>query len=391
MTLKVKVKNFIIFVVLLTYLKPFNVSLIPTLNTLYSAAKIIATVVLLLYILNENVTLTKASKWCLAFLGWWTIAILANGNMKNNVQTLLSILGMLFLFNVMRRKLNGLNVILKYLSCISKVYILLQFYTIVVEHPVLAESIVSFDKYFLGSDNYSAFILIPLSGFIMSDAIMNKGKIKTWDYFFFGVAFLCLLIPKSWAGIFAYGAFMMLFFFRKSAFLKKMVNVRSVFIIIVLLLILVIGFNFQTHFEKILNMFGKVGMNSREIIWPKAIYAIMQKPILGYGMLTDEQISSYILYGTTHTHNIILEFLMDSGIIGSFFAFMWFKSAVTLKKRLLKYDVIAVLLYCIIAYFLCATLDFYIALIYFWVLIILFDSIKSTVYERERNKEIKYE
>lgn len=384
MTLKVKVKNFIIFVVLITYLKPFNVSLIPTLNTLYSIAKIIATFVLLLYILNENVTLTKASKWCLAFLGWWTIAMLANGNMKNNIQTLLSILGILFLFNVMRRKPNGLNIILKYLSCISKVYILLQFYTIVVEHPVLAEAIVSFDKYFLGSDNYSAFILIALSGFIMSDAIMNKGKIKIWDYFFFGIAFLCLLIPKSWAGIFAYGAFMMLFFFRKLAFLKKMVNVRNVFIIIVLLLILVIGFNFQTHFEKILNMFGKVGMNSREIIWPKAIYAIMQKPILGYGMLTDNQISSYILYGTTHTHNIVLEFLMDSGIIGSFFAFMWFKSAVKVKKKLLKSDVIMSLLYCIVAYLLCATLDFYIALIYFWVLIFLFDSIKNAIYEGEK-------
>ena len=72
MILKVKVKNFIIFVVLITYLKPFNVSLIPILDTLYSIAKIIATFVLLLYILNENVTLTKASKWCLAFLGWWT-------------------------------------------------------------------------------------------------------------------------------------------------------------------------------------------------------------------------------------------------------------------------------------------------------------------------------
>lgn len=116
MTLKVKVKNFIIFAVLITYLKPFNVSLIPTLNTLYSIVKIIATFVLLLYILNENVTLTKASKWCLAFLGWWTIAMLANGNMKNNIQTLLSILGILLLFNIMRRKPNGLNNILKYLT-----------------------------------------------------------------------------------------------------------------------------------------------------------------------------------------------------------------------------------------------------------------------------------
>ena len=384
MTLKVKVKNLIIFVVLLTYLKPFNVSLIPTLNTLYSLTKIIVTFALMLYIIREKFSLTKASKWCLAFLGWWTVAILSNGNLKNNIQTLLSILGVLFLFNIMRKKSNGINVILKYLSYISKIYILLQFYTIVVGHPVLAKAIVSFDKYFLGSDNYSAFILIPLSGFIMSDALMNKGKIKTGDCFFFGIAFLCLLIPKSWAGIFAYGVFMVLFFFRKSAFLKKIVNVRSVFIIIILLLIFVIGFNIQTYFEELLSAFGKVGLNSREIIWPKAIYAITQRPLIGYGMLTDNQISSYILYGTTHTHNIILEFLMDSGIIGSFFAFMWFKSSVTVKKRLLKYDVITVLLYCIVAYLLCATLDFYIALIYFWILIILFDSIKSTVYEREK-------
>ena len=309
---------------------------------------------------------------------------MANGNMKNHVQTLLSILGMLFLFNVMRRKPNGLNIILKNLSCISKVYILLQFYTIVVGHPVLAESIVSFDKYFLGSDNYSAFILIPLSGFILSDDLINERKIKIWDYFFFVIAFLCLLIPKSWAGIFSYSAFMLLSFFRKSNLLKKIVNVRSVFIIIILLLVLIIGFNFQTHFEKVLSTFGKVGMNSREIIWPNAIYAIMQKPILGYGMLTDNQISSYILYGTTHTHNIILEFLIDSGIVGSFFAFMWFKSAVTVKKRLLKNDVVIGLLYCIVAYLLCATLDFYIALIYFWVLIFLFDSIKNAIYEREK-------
>ena len=85
MTLKVKVKNLIIFVVLLTYLKPFNVSLIPTLNTLYSLTKIIVTFALMLYIIREKFSLTKASKWCLAFLGWWTVAILSNGNLKNNI------------------------------------------------------------------------------------------------------------------------------------------------------------------------------------------------------------------------------------------------------------------------------------------------------------------
>ena len=57
MTLKVKVKNLIIFVVLLTYLKPFNVSLIPTLNTLYSLTKIIVTFALMLYIIREKFSL----------------------------------------------------------------------------------------------------------------------------------------------------------------------------------------------------------------------------------------------------------------------------------------------------------------------------------------------
>ena len=48
------------------------------------------------------------------------------------------------------------------------------------------------------------------------------------------------------------------------------------------------------------------------------------------------------------------------------------------------------LLYCIVAYLLCATLDFYIALIYFWALIFLFDSIKMQ-FMREKNKENEYE
>ena len=290
----------------------------------------------------------------------------------------------------MRKRPKGLSSILKYLSIISRIYIILHFYTIIVDHPVLAESVVSYDKYFLGSDNYSAFILIPLSGFILSNKLINNQKIKIWDYFFFFIGFLCLLIPKSWAGIFAYGIFMFLFIFRKSLFLKRIVTVRNVFLCIILLLILVICFNFQTHFEQIFNAFGKVGMNSREIIWPKAIDAISQRPLLGYGVLTDNQVSSYILYGTTHTHNIVLEFLMDSGIVGSFFAFMWFKSAVTIKKRLLKNNVIIELLYCIVAYSLCATLDFYIALIYFWILIILFDCLKSSVDEINTRKK-KYE
>lgn len=68
MTVKVKIQKFIIFLVLLTYLKPFNVTLLPMLNALYSIAKILATLLLIIYMLKKKIVLTKASKWCLAFI-----------------------------------------------------------------------------------------------------------------------------------------------------------------------------------------------------------------------------------------------------------------------------------------------------------------------------------
>lgn len=379
---KIKDKDLIIFLVLLVYLKPFNISLIPVLNLIYSLLKILATIMLLLYIYIKDISLSKSTKWCFVFLTWWTISIFLNHNIKNNIQVLLSIFGILLLFSAMQRKKKGLNVIVKYLCYIAKIYIFLQFITIIVDHPIFATTIISFDKYFLGSDNYSAFILIPLSGFILVNADLNNKRVTIFDFFFLLIAFLCLLIPKSWAGLLSYAAFMCFLLLRKNVLIRKIVTIRNVIFLIVVLLVLIIVFNIQVYFAKILKMIGKVGMNSREIIWPKAIQAFMKRPIVGYGMLTDEQISSYILYGTTHAHNIILEFLLDSGIVGSFFAYMWLKNAVSINKRCLRNNAIQSLYYCIVAYLLCASLDFYIGLIYFWVLIILFDSLKNNVYKR---------
>lgn len=389
MKLKVKLNSFIIFLILLTYLKPFNVSLIPRLNSIYTIVKLLATLILAIYIMRRKISLTRASIWCIGFLTWWTFSMVLNNNLKNNIQILLSIFGILFFLNIMRTKKDGIKVILKLLSCISKIYILLHFYTILFEHPIFAKSIVSFDKYFLGSDNYSAFILIPLSGFIVCESLMNKKTITIESYIFVAIAFLCLLIPKSWSGIFSYTVFVLLCIFRKSKHLKNIVNIRNILIVMIIFLISIIVFNVQIYLTDILKLFGKVGLSSREIIWPKSIFALMKRPFQGYGLLTNEQISSYILYGTTHTHNIILEFMFDSGLVGTFFAFMWFKTAVTINKKVLHNEAILVINYCIVAYLICSTLDFYITLIYFWLLIIFYDCIKKSICERD--EKVEYE
>lgn len=385
---KEKINDIIILIILLTYLKPFNITLIPVLNSIYSLVKISVTVVLIIDVIQDGVSFTKASKWCLFFLIWWTISIIANGSIENNFHELLSIFGILLLFNVIRKRTNGLNIVARYLGGIAKVYIVLQFYTILVDHPIMAEPVISYDKYFLGSDNYSAFILIPLSAFIVADSFINDGEIKKYNYIYFVIAFLCLFIPRSWAGFFSYGAFLFMMFFRRLDFVKRFINVKTAIFVNILFLVLVVVFNIQVYFEDILNMIGKTGLSSREIIWVKALEATIKKPILGYGALTDSQVSSYVLYGTTHTHNIVLEFLMDSGLIGTFFASMWFKTAVEVKDTVSNNEVIAGLLCCITSYLLCSIFDFYITLIYFWILIIFFDCLNNELSEKEQTGNV---
>lgn len=386
MTLKYKVKDWLAAIVIFTYLKPFNASLIPSLNMIYSILKIIATICLLIYLLKEKIAISKSSKWCMAFLAWWTISIVLNGNLINNIQVLLSIWGMLLLFNIMQSRANGLVIIVKHLRQVAEVYLILQLYTVIVDHPIFAKANVSFDKYFLGSDNYSAFIIIPLVGFILTDTAIHKSTLgfKTW--FFVVVGFLCLAIPQSWAGMIAYGVLIVLLIFNNYPYIRKIANMRNVCILGVGVLVLVMVFHIQNHIGNILNAMGKVGMSSREIIWPKAVAALLKRPLTGYGILTEDQISSYILYGASHTHNIILEFLFSSGIVGFYLASMWMKSALTIKRKYLKVKPIIYLLYCIIAYFVCGFFDFYISLIYFWILIMCFDGLKITLHRGSKLK-----
>jgi len=60
-----------------------------------------------------------------------------------------------------------------------------------------------------------------------------------------------------------------------------------------------------------------LSLSSRTFIWGDALNIIKENLFFGRGSFTNAEISSYILYGTTHAHNIILELLMRTGIIGT--------------------------------------------------------------------------
>ncbi|MFG6320593.1 MAG: O-antigen ligase family protein [Lachnospiraceae bacterium] len=375
--LKIRKNSLLIMIILISYLKPYNVSLIPLLNMMYSLVKVIATLFLIAYVSRKKISISTSSRWCIAFLLWWMLALFRNHNLYSNVQTLLSILGIILLFNIMQKSVNGIEIIIKNLRVIAEIYIILELYTILTDRPIIASAKVSFDKYFLGSDNYSAFIIIPLAGFIMADEAINGRKKIYRTVFVLLCAFLCLAIPQSWAGLGAYTIFVLLLIFKKNqAIIKKFFTIKKTGIVALLFLLSVLVFHVENNLGAVLEIIGKVGLNSREIIWPLAVKLIFKNPVLGYGLLTEKQIEAYWLYGASHAHNMFLDVLLDSGVVGGFLMFMFIKSAVGTKRRDRPSLALTYLSYCLVAYILSSIFDFYITLIYFWVLIICFDQIR---------------
>lgn len=384
--MNLELNKILIYVFLLTYLKPMNATLYEPLDFAYKILKVIVTLVLIILCIKKSVHISKNSKWCLLFLVVWSISIFLNTKSINSYgQEILSIVGVILLCNYCAKINKGIYKLLKALSDIGKIYILLNFITVLLGHPLFFNEKVIYVKYFLGSDNYSAFILIPLCGFILSNDIINCNKIKihTWIIAFLGL--LSLIIPFSVTGMIAYGMFLIIMLIYNYVFVRKVYSVKNIVIVGVCFLLLIMIKDVQEYISQML-ILGKRGLNSRQIIWPLAVKAIIKRPILGYGSLTQEQISSYMLYGTTHTHNIFLEFIFDTGIIGSIIATIWAYNIFN-KITKIRDNTMNCLMICMSSYVLCALFDFYIGLIYFWLLVIFIDIYKEQGVKRSVIRE----
>ena len=382
----------ICYILLLAYLKPINVTLIEELDYIYKIVKIIGTVALVMFIFNRQIRISKSTWLYIIFLLVWQISIVLNtGTLGAYLQEMLSILGILLLREYLKTFENGIFILLKVIHYISKVYILLNFVTVVLDRPLFASPEVDYVKYFLGSDNYSAFILIVLCGFLFTYDFVKCNKISGTSWLISFLGLLSLTIPYAVTGMFSYGLFLILAKLINYSEVKKFFSVKNTIIISSMFLCLVLIFNIQEHLGMLLASIGKVGLNSREIIWPFTVKAVMEKPWIGYGTLTQAQTDSYLLYGVSHAHNIFLEILLKTGVLGSVIMICIGKlSFGNSYKSKSKYMIC--LRYCMVAFLMCSIFDFYIGLIYFWLLLIVIDTLdeNETKARVNNNKILKF-
>lgn len=152
---------------------------------------------------------------------------------------------------------------------------------------------------------------------------------------------------------------------------KSVTNYINFYTSIILLILLFVSIQYghvQMVFSHFLeNILHKgITLNSRTYIWEASVGLIKNKILTGYGSFSNEQITNYILYGTSHAHNIFLELLLRTGIIGSV-GYLWFIiGCAKNNKQYLNKKPINLLTATLIAYIVLGFMDYYVTFQYFY-------------------------
>ncbi len=170
--------------------------------------------------------------------------------------------------------------------------------------------------YFLGHDNGSFFVVFAVQVFSIINCIDKKGKLT------FGTAVVWLFVDSAYIYVRSGAAvaaivlmwLYILFCYKKN--ISDIFNFKTYIAAVLFLFFSVVVFRLHVYFPFIVeNVFHKsMTLSGRTIIWDRAFAYIRRSPIIGYGQETLPVLLEK--FGISHVHNIILEILYKSGIVG---------------------------------------------------------------------------
>lgn len=284
-------------------------------------------------------------------------------------------------------------VLLEGLSKLFVVYIVLHILSVfLVKTGLIWMGFVGESPVFLfGMDNYSAFFIYPMLAIVLYYRQLRDGAfgIAGWALLFgvIGVYLLTKSVTAAGAGLLMVP---FLFFKRQWAKLPKLLGVRWFMVAMALLLVGICVFQIQNLLSSLLDSMSKgVTLNSRTYIWECTLKLIPQRPWFGHGTFTETQLyEEYILYGTSHAHNILLELLLRTGVIGTAaYLFYLFSFSPLFTKRALP-KAHSILLITLIGQLVLCFMDFYPTILVFYLFMqIMICSHCMTPFEKARQTD----
>jgi O-antigen ligase len=174
----------------------------------------------------------------------------------------------------------------------------------------------NYTKYFLSGENVSYPIILSFSVFICMLNYYKKGKITLFSYAIIAFVSSAYFYVWSATAVVVSAFFLVVMIFYKLLFRQKLFNYFTLLTAITIVFILLVVFT-QVDFLKtiIVNILKKdLSLTGRISIWEISKDFISRKPFIGYG---NGDIDTFIrLANINHTHNIVLEILYKSGLLG---------------------------------------------------------------------------
>ena len=339
---------------LIPFFKPVGLATISSFNSSMQIWKVVSIVLLLIVYSPRGINrrLIRKNKGIIGFV-IFGIIYLANcirfgnnySNILNNLITDCVLMYLIIFTSVIRKKkIDAFMSALNYLFIFWIIVHSLSIFAVRAGVLHLSDGSSGDYCYIFGTDNYSAFAMIPM--IVVSCYIMRLKNIKR-NYVIKSIS-LCALVTVGYIYVRSISAatacILLLVFQVFSGQWKKIlkhITVNKTLLFLTIILFLIIRFDIQNYFlHFIAEVLGKgekaTTLNSRTIIWSMAIDLIKSKPLLGYGAFSQEMIDDYILYGIDHTHNLLLELLIRTGFVGTiaYFGFLIMPLKKNYKKLL---------------------------------------------------------
>lgn len=355
------------------FFKPVGLDIFPIINLIYIIWKLISLYIGILLItikISDNkINIHKNDSWIIGLFLFFLIYFLNELNSGDLVTVLSSIIVILELIIILSSsettsKRKNIYDALDFLFSITLFLQIVSVFYIRAGH-IIFRSIEEDYTYLLGTDNYSAFATIPMLGAVLFFDYRNKKKIIKLKNIFLCIG-LCISYIYSGsvtAAIISIITILTYIITKHNKLLLKQFTIKRVALACTVILFLIVAFQVQNWILWLIAIVGKgekaSTLNSRTIIWGDALNIIKHNFIFGIGELSTAQVEDYALYGVNHAHNLILDLLLKTGIIGTIsYLFFYIGFASKYLKRALKSSGF-ILVIALNAYFILSMMDDY--------------------------------
>ena len=355
--LKIKKKSLMCFILLLPIFQPVYLEVMLAPLKIYQLLTLGCFTYATLHVFLKRKKISAMSFVLLFYAGTLVVStILGNGYINNSVLYAAKISLIVLLFQIYA---DDMGVLLKSLMIYSEICVYINLLTILIAPDgFFSRSNSAYgmtEEWFLGADNNFAMWLVP--SLVIAWIYAEVFKTKKRSILLTMVIILTELVRGSATGFMGVLIFLILIFVPYIRII--LTPFRSIILVFIAFVVIVLMGN-MGFLEPIVEMLGKdMTFSGRVVIWENAIEAIKDKPILGYGILENNEVVKYLgrvetatWLGATHCHCQFLQLVFQGGFIAAIFIVLVYILVIKEGKqnwdiRLTRYGIYGVVVYTI--------------------------------------------